>query len=311
MPSFMERIKDAFKAKDEKAFGEAVKDAETHMSSKTEDEHHFHFHLGGESGLKETKPAGDLPGTGETEVSNAADAAQVGGETAATFGGHAFFADAATNEMFHGEMKKMGDSIMGCHGEMAKIKGAVDSIHEMLKAKDAKVEGEESAHEKKNKEIEGELKEEAPPGTNDAHKARDSANLVESYKQTLIDAECLVPGLSTPTFDAAAAPVDGYKMLCGVRRKALLAFGATAAGEKALTEVTQVRDFAGCSCKEVTGAFRAAVAMQKARNSNMNVRGFKDGDGVVDSAPKQAFSLADWQRAIDAQNAADGVRTAE
>lgn len=305
MTDWLSRVKDALTRDDRAALAQHVADAESIMKltgdpAAAEQEHHIHLHLGGP---ETTKPEGGLPETGETRVTSARDASQVGGEHAATFEGRTFFQDAETNDAFHAHMKGMKDSIEGLE------KHVKDGFEEMKKHLEEKKtddnKGEEPAHEKANKEIEGELKEEAPPGTGDVKKARDSAMLVDSFKQTVADAEVLAPGLSTPTFDSALEPVQGYAAICGLRKRALTQYATTEDGKAVLSQITRTLDFAGCSCREVTGIFRGAVAVRKTQLAKADMRGFtqdekaKGNPGAISHAP---LSLADVQRMNDEFN---------
>jgi uncharacterized protein len=305
--SWVDRVRDAFKMKDEAAMEEAMKDADSEESHQ-----HIHVHLGGP---ETTKPEGGLPETGETRVSSANDG-MVGGDTEATFGGKTFFADKALDEAFKGEMKSIKDSVEAL-GKMVK-----DGFEEFKKekeetkdgmAEEAKVAGttvDESAKEESDKEIEGALKEEAPPGTNDAHKARDSAFLEDSFAKTAQLAEILVPGIAVPTFDRAAAPIPTYGSLCAFRKKALSAYGATVDGAAVLTDIVPNMTLDTMPCREVTMAFRAAATAQKAKNTAM-ITGTNDESYFKKSAVAvlESRTLADVQRANDAFWAAQ--RTAE
>lgn len=308
--SVMDRIRDAFKSKDESAFEAAAKDAEGVMGQtgnpeSNESESHTHVHVH----LETTKPEGGLPETGETRVTSAKDA-QVGGEHEATFGGKTFFADKALDEAFKGEMGKMKDSIE----EMGKA--MKDGFEEMKKAMEEKKAGDsepekkeekvEDSVEEKNKAIEGELKEEAPPGTNDVAKARDSAHFEDSFAKTLGLAEILVPGIAMPTFDKALAPHETYGAMCGLRRKALSAYGATSDGASVIARIAaRTVDVATMPCKEIAPLFRAAAAVQAEKNEaakigTQDVSYFKKAQDAA-PAPK---TLADVQRANDAYWAA-------
>lgn len=309
---WIKRMHDAITRDDKGAVRQMMDDAASIMEmtgdpGAAELDHHIHLHI------EPTKPAGGLPGTGETTVAkDDAGHAQVGGEHAATFGGKTFFADAALNDAFHGEMKGMKDAIDGMGKKMA------DGFEEMKKHFEKKTEdkvaGEESAHEEKNKAILGELKEEAPAkATGDDGalvKARDSAMLVDSFAQTKCDAEILAPGVTIPTFDSAMATADGYSALCNLRKAALTQFAQTEDGKQVLSQLTRTMDFAGCQCREVTQIFRGAVAVQKTRNSTAQMRGFtndeaKAGAGAGDG--QKPFTVGTWQELIDKHNAENGV----
>jgi hypothetical protein len=306
-----DRIRDAFKSRDEKALDAAVADAAAESASvmkKTgnpddnEDHTHIHLHLGGP---ETTKPEGGLPETGETRVSNAADAAQVGGEQAATFEGKTFFADAEMDAAFKHEMKEMKDSIKkigdGFEGFM-KERADKKAAKEAKKAEDAaKCAADAAAGTEANKAILPGLKEEAPPGTEDAaiEKARDSVFLEESFAKTISQAAILVPSIAIPTFDSALDPAQTYSAICALRRKALDGYMATEEGAKTIKTIAPTaKTFDSCPCRDVAPIFRAAAAMQSERNDAAKMRGFTPAEAakMKDAAPIHARTIADVQK---------------
>lgn len=307
--NWIDKIRDAFKTGDAAAMEEAVKDAEGVMSKtgnpgENESDNHTHVHVH----LETTKPAGNLPETGETEVTSAKDG-MVGGEADATFGGKTFFADKALDEAFKSEITGIKDSITKlCDSfeEFKKEAGEKKTEDELAaEAKSAGTMVDAAAKEEADKEIEGALKEEAPPGTSDAHKARDSVFLEDSFAKTAAMAEILVPGILIPTFDRAADPKASYGNMCAFRKKTLTAFGATADGAALLASVAPNLTLDLAKCIDVTTAFRAAAAKQAEKNKTA-VMGTNDGSYFTKQAgaapaPK---SMADVQRANDAYWAA-------
>ncbi len=135
--------------------------------------------------------------------------------------------------------------------------------------------------EKEDKEIEGRLEEEAPPGSEEkATKARDSAYLVDSFRQTVALAEILAPGIRIPTFDRSMKPVTGYKQICSLRRQALDLAYHQPDGRSVIEAVNGNRAFnardAGCS--KVRNMFLAAAAMKRdANNGQIGARTSLDG----------------------------------
>jgi len=304
---WMKRVKDAVLRDDKVALKAAMEDSDGIMKLTGDPEHnesttHIHVHLGAP---ETTKPEGGLPETGEERVSSAKDnAGTVGGEHAATFGGKVFFADAETNAAFHEKMKGMEDSIehikKTCEDGFEEMKKHMDNMAEAAKTAGKQVDaaaGEEPAHEKANRKIEGELKEEAPQYTGDAIKARDSEMLVESFADTVRDAAILAPTISIPTFDSKLPTAQGYDTLCNLRKNALILFSASEDGKKVLSQVTRNLDFAGCSCREVTSTFRAAVAIHKAQTNHADMRSFSDSEKTGAGAGRTGpLSIADVQR---------------
>lgn len=289
MQDWIKGVRDAFATKDEKAIEEHMKSADNVMSltgnpEDNETHTHVHLHLGEP---KVTEPEGGLPSTGETEVASSRDDSH-----GAMFGGRTFFTDATTDAAFKDWAKGMTDSMKEMKDGFEEMKKAMEKKEETKdddKARDAAVE-------EKTKEIEGELKEEAPAGTGDVKKHKDSAFLQESFAQTKSQAEILMPGIAIPTFDSAAAPVDGYGSICALRRKALKGFAMTKDGAEVLTGLTRTTDFDGATCREITPIFRAAVAIQTAKQSTADMRGFKDEDRA-DKPVTAARTLEDVQRA--------------
>ena len=302
--NWIDKIRDAFKTGDAAAMEEAMKDAEGIATNPVESDSHTHVHVH----LETTKPAGDLPETGETRVTSAKDG-MVGGEADATFGGKTFFADKALDEAFKSEITGIKDSIAKlCDSfeEFKKEAGEKKTADEMAEeAKSAGTMVDAAAEEEPNKEIEGELKEEAPAGTSDAHKARDSAFLEDSFAKTAQMAEILVPGIAIPTFDRAADPKASYGNMCAFRKKALAAYSATADGAAVLAEIAPNMTLDSMPCRDVTMAFRAAATAQKAKNvtavTGTNDESYFKKEAGAAPAPK---SLADVQRANDAYWAA-------
>lgn len=313
--SFVDRIRDAFKSKDEAAMEEAMKDAESVMSKtgnpgENESDNHTHVHVH----LETTKPAGNLPETGETEVTSAKDG-MVGGEADATFGGKTFFSDKALDEAFKSEITGIKDSITKLCDSFEEFKKEAGEKKEEKKTEDEMAEEAKSAgtmvdaaaaKEEADKEIEGALKEEAPPGTGDAAmKARDSAFLEDSFAKTVGMAEILVPGIAIPTFDRAADPKASYGNMCAFRKKALAAFSATVDGAAVLASVAPNMTLDSAKCIDVTAAFRAAAAKQGEKNK-IAVAGTNDASYFkkqAGAAPAPQ-TLADVQRANDAYWAA-------
>jgi hypothetical protein len=225
-----------------------------------------------------TRAEGDLPNTGETRVSSAKDDATAG--NGPTFGGRTFFNDEAIEERF----KKTDDSFeefkKECRDSFQKMS---DSLAEMAKAAGLSMGGTgggtadeagEAPGGEPDKEIEGELKEEAPPGTGDAiMKAKDSAMLEDSFSQTLALAEILVPGISVPTFDRAAAKADTYKSICALRRNAVRGAMMTRDGAALIQRVAgKTVDVESIPCRDLAPIFRGAAAAKAEQNNAAAVK---------------------------------------
>ena len=319
MANWIQKARDMFKARDEAGFEAAMADAAAESESvmsktgspdENETHQHIHVHLGAPD---ITKPEGGLPSTGETTVTNSADSKTVGGEHAATFGGKTFFGDKALDEAFKGEMGEMKDSIKKMADAVEELgKKFGDKFPEKLET------GDEAAGEKADKEIEGELEEEAPPGTGDTKKHKDSAFLGETFKSTVAQAAILVPNLAIPTFDSAAPKEQGVRSICGLRRKALQAYGLTEDGAKTIDMIAgaKAKTLDSMPCRDIAPLFRAAAAIQAERNDASNMRastndakffGVKASDGV-ESGMSQILTMDDVQRANELFNAQTNVQ---
>lgn len=108
---------------------------------------------------------------------------------------------------------------------------------------------------------------EAPPGTGEAaRKAKDSAYLVDSWKDTVALAEIIQPGVAIPTFDKAAAPTKTYDNMCAFRRNVLTAAMQEPETKKHMDEIMAGHDLKAFTCDRLTGLFRAVGAFKKRAN---------------------------------------------
>jgi hypothetical protein len=137
------------------------------------------------------------------------------------------------------------------------------------KARDAAAEEEK----KKTEDDESELEEEAPEGTGDAaRKARDSAYLVDSFENTKMLAEIIAPGVKVPTFDRAADPKKTFvDCICALRRKALQ-MGTNDAATSAIIDTVRGRTtdsavFDKMPCGQVRTIFASVGALKKQANN--------------------------------------------
>lgn len=272
----LDRIRAAFKNRDEGAMNAALEEAQgtmtplstmageggsTDAAEPTMGETHIHLHVPGANPPADvTKPAGSLPGTGETKVTSAADQRTYDEE-----GMKKWMDDAEARfgslEAGHAAILKKLDEL----GDMIPGKATGDD-NGSAEGKTGSTPGEGEP----DKEIEGELKEEAPEGTGDeAVKARDSAYLEESFHETLALAEVLAPGMKFPTYDKALRPAQTLDAICKVRAKALhLAFETTEGADIINTIGGRSVNLATMSCGAKRVLFKAAAAMKKARNND-------------------------------------------
>lgn len=180
--------------------------------------------------------------------------------------------DAMRDSVFaDARFKEMKDTVDKVASTVADIKKSLDA-----KKDDEEEEEEgEKARDDENRKIEGDLEEEAPPGTGDkAAKAKDSAYMAESFQQTVAAAEIIAPGISAPTFDSKAKPVDTYKAVCSFRRRALdHVYQFHEPTHIFMTDLLQGRKLEGMNCAQVRDTFRAVVGWRKSFNNRNNAGG--------------------------------------
>lgn len=260
---FLDSMRNAFKAKDEAAFEQALEDGKAHITG-AEDEAteggstsgelhvHVHPHSASPVAAKASTDAeeGAGGGAGEQmdntaimarldEICKRLDALEGGGEG-------------------QGEEVQDVGAFEGPDGYVHPIRGSKGY-------KKSKTTGDD------NKEIEGALEEEAPEGTGDkARKAKDSLYLVDSFHSTVALAEIVSPGIQVPTFDRAHDPRLTFTNICKLRRKALdTAYVRDAKTAEMIEGINGGKKFD--SSKMTCGAVRAvflAVAHQKRTKNN-------------------------------------------
>lgn len=149
----------------------------------------------------------------------------------------------------------------------------------------------------KDEMIEGTLQMEAPPGTNDAAKAKDSSFLADAYQDTVAIAEILAPGMSVPTFDRNAAPKKTLDTISKVRGDALeLAYNLSPITRGFIDQIHGRRlDLAKMTHDSIRTLFKSVGAMAKqANNGHSNAR----HDTRSDNKKKGGIrTLADLNRA--------------
>jgi hypothetical protein len=99
---------------------------------------------------------------------------------------------------------------------------------------------------------------------------RDSTHLAAEMADTVARAAILVPGLSTPTFDAKQTATMTLGSLCGFRRRAMVAALATTDGKASVEGFFPNRAaLDGASCDTVRVAFLATTDAAKHRNNGI------------------------------------------
>lgn len=266
---WIDRVRDAFKTKDEKAFEEAMKEAKTGDSDESVPttkngipEIHIHNNMGpGPAGVDNPPGTGNragakdeaAPGEGEEDMPDYFKKHVA--ENKARFAAH--------DEQF----KKFGDSLEEMKGMLSKGTGG-DTV-------DADP----------NKDIADELEKEAPAEampddkTKDSvRKARDSANLEYAFDQMVADSEVILPGVSIPAFVRDAAPTVTYPSMCKHRRAVLEMAWVQPATRPIIEEVLAGKNFelSGMHCSKVRDMFSAVATARRAANRVMPFNAARD-----------------------------------
>lgn len=177
--------------------------------------------------------------------------------------------------------------------EHAEMKARIEALEGLV----AKISGGEAgeAEDAENEEMKAELRDEAPEGmAEQATKAKDSAYLVDSFKDTVAAAEILVPGIQIPTVDRAAKPGATMKKLCNFRRSALDLAYSQPATRGVLDELLSGKslDTKMMTCDAVRTLFKSAVAIRK----NMNNASGKGRVADERQAPKGPMTLSELNK---------------
>lgn len=169
------------------------------------------------------------------------------------------------------------------------------AILEQLAAISAKIGMDEGEEGMADAEVEKELKEEAPAGAKDmAGKAKDSAYLMDSFRDTASLAEIIVPGIRLPTVDKAAKPKDTFRKICNLRRQALDLAYVQPETRSMIEELISGKtlDTSAMTCDAVRTTFRSVAAMRKAANN-----GTRDYRPAAVEVKSRVTSLSDLNKA--------------
>lgn len=294
---FKKSIMSAFKSKDEKALTETLES----LDGTRDDAGEVHVHATGkydEKALDEKfQTHDDALEDHETRIGN------LEGDDKKT--GDADFKktlDAAVNKAVATALGKLGLDAASVTSLKKLVKDAEEEEDDEDKKKkktEDETEEEKEEREKKEKEdkakaLDEEMEKEEPKSKG----AKDSIFFADNFKDTASIAEILSPGISLPTFDNSAKPVDTFKQICGLRRKSLLlaskdedtaAIIKTVRGGKELSS----KDLQLMSCDSVRGLFFATGSLKKAANN-----------GAVDTSTsfaghqaKKSMTIADVNKA--------------
>jgi hypothetical protein len=208
----------------------------------------------------------------------------------------------AKNEAEHKEFRDRISALEGLMAGKAKDSKTEEEIEAERKAKDGKGKDEGESNPDPDKNTQGKLgtntqaldeevrademalDEVAEEKREEAKKAKDSAYLGDSMKETASMAEILAPGIQIPTFDGAARPGLTFKKICGLRRSAL---------DRVYVEDEQLAEFIRnttgmktldtkrMTCDAVRTLFRATSTVKQAMNNTATTqRGTHDGKAV-------------------------------
>ena len=208
-----------------------------------------------------------------------------GGESAGESAGEARFTD---DDEFQAHVTRND-------AEHAEMFARIEELEKLVAAMGGGSETAEDA------EIEGQFKEEAPEGTNDDEvmKAKDSAYLGDSFRDTVALAEILVPGIKIPTYDRAADPKKTFRQICNLRRQALDLAYVHPATRAIVSELVSGKtlDTGNMTCDAVRTMFRSAAALRRSQNNSAT---HDSRDRFTSVAKPEIKSLAD----INKMNAA-------
>lgn len=132
--------------------------------------------------------------------------------------------------------------------------------------------------------------------------AKDSGLLEESFRQTVAQAEIIVPGIQLVTFDRAVNVVDSIKRLCDFRKKVLKAASKDSVTAAMLQEirggqVTDENSIDQMKCHPVRDMFLAVAALKKFANNNGAVtRSAAVADSQRSQPAGKIKSIADLNR---------------
>lgn len=143
----------------------------------------------------------------------------------------------------------------------------------------------------------GTLMDDEDPPPPEAGKTTDSAALATSWQELIAQAELLVPGVRTPTFDAKLPRKSTVDNMCKFRRQVLKTLDSQSAGHDLLTAVGSTKDLDGMNCAATAALFKAAAGAKRIAN---NANATRDRTAPTPTpAVLPARSVADLQKAFD------------
>jgi hypothetical protein len=152
-----------------------------------------------------------------------------------------------------------------------------------------------------DKELVAELKEEAPSGASDkAAIAKDSEYLADSFQEAVSLAEILVPGIKpSAPYDKAASPKKTFDSICAFRRTALDLAYHSAEGRAMIDQLLAGKplELAKMSCAAVRTLYRSAAGMRKGANDLLATQARQRQEQGNKDKPKAPRTLAELNEA--------------
>ena len=241
---FKDRIRNAFKAKDQDELEqvlEAIEEASD--DGNLVGETHIHIHADGDNG--DNGNGGN--GNGE-------------GDKAAAIVKTATDQDEPDNTSFSERLDSIERTLSNIQNRLDALEGTGDK-----KAADAKTAA-------KDQDPDEDVTEETSDSAKaDAAKVTDSRYMEESIQSTMAAAEVLAPGISFPVFDKATKPRETVDAITSLRKKALSIAGASTAGAAMLAELRGDKPLTHdaltkMSVKDTRTLFFAAASQMKSLN---------------------------------------------
>jgi uncharacterized protein len=239
---FKDRIRNAFKAKDQDELEqvlEAIEEASDDGSLVGET--HIHIHADGDNGDN---------GNGNGEENNVDKKA----------------ADIVGKDQEGEEGTDLAERLASCERTVAEIQARLSALEGTgdKKAADAKAAA-------KDEDPDDVTEETSDSARADAAKVTDSRYMEESIQSTMAAAEVLAPGISFPVFDRATKPRDTVDAITVLRKKALSIAGTSTAGAAMLAELRGDKPLTHdaltkMSVKDTRTLFFAAAAQMKHLN---------------------------------------------
>jgi hypothetical protein len=251
--SVFDRIRTAFKAKDEAAFEAEI--AEAMMSGASQEvlatgaHTHVHVNLKGlvkdadkEDDKEEKEKTADADGDGDEDDKDKKD-------------------------------KKTDDALKAIMDHLGKLQKTVDRL---AKAKDADKEDEDDKEKDKTEDDD----------PNNEEMTGDSAELVAEFKDTVSRAEILSPGLKLPALDRKASKKAVTDSICALRRKALIKAFENDAARKHVAPFVSGKEptFDAMPCGDVKHIFIGASELARASNNKTSDRSSGFGDAKQKTA---------------------------